>query len=62
MKLPNPLSPTLMKPMKRRAEICSILARGLVRLKARESIELLGENGESSLHFTADRSGHANPE
>ena len=62
MKLPNPLSPTLMTPMERRAELCSILARGLVRLKARESTELLCENGESSLHFTADRSGHANPE
>ena len=54
---PNPLHPRHMSPLERRAELCVILARGLVRL--RQSTELSDGGGESSLHFPPDRSGHA---
>lgn len=53
----NPLSPTLMTPMERRAELCRILALGLLRL--RQSTALSARDGESSLHFPPDQSGHA---
>ena len=48
-------------------EVCTILAAGLVRLRRRTAEDLArdaalgGENGESSLHFTAQPSGHAVP-
>jgi hypothetical protein len=62
MKRPNPLSPFLMTPAERRAELCRILALGLVRLCMRKSIELSDDMGESSLHFPPDQSGHATGE
>ena len=62
MKRPNPLSPFLMSPVERRAELCGLLALGLVRLKLRRSSELSDSTGESSLHFPPDRSGHATRE
>jgi hypothetical protein len=43
----------------RLAEVGSILALGLVRLRARQSSELFRRDGESSLDFTARQSGHA---
>lgn len=56
---PNPhLAPHL-------RELCSILAGGIVRLRRRTQEELardaapLGPDGETSLHFTAQQSGHA---
>ncbi len=55
----NPLSPFHMTPSERRAELCRILALGLVRLLQRQSTELSDRTGESSLHFPPDRSGHA---
>ena len=55
---PNPLHPCHMKPLERRAELCAILALGLIRL--RQSTELSDGGGDSSLHFPPDRSGHAN--
>lgn len=44
-------------------EVCGILARGLIRLRAHrpKSSELCGDGGESRLDFIADQSGHANP-
>lgn len=48
-------------------EACSILARGLVRLRSRAAEERgrqtanLAETGESRLHFTAHQRGHAKP-
>ena len=45
----------------RLAEIGEILAAGLMRLEARKSSGLLGQNGENSLHYDASQSGHANP-
>ena len=46
-------------------ELCSILAGGIVRLRRRTAEELardaalMGLDKETSLHFTADQSGHA---
>jgi hypothetical protein len=42
------------------AEIGDILARGLGRLKARQSSHLSADRRESSLAHVADQSGHAN--
>ncbi len=58
----NPLSPFHMTPAERRAELCRILALGLVRLMQRQSSQLSDPTGESSLHFTPDQSGHATRE
>jgi hypothetical protein len=55
----NALPPNQMKPADRRAELCRLLALGLVRLKLRQSSELSDGTGESSLHKPPDRSGHA---
>ena len=62
MKLPNPLHPRHMRPLERRAELCAILARGLIRLRMRDAIEPTDENGEFPLHNSADQSGHATRE
>lgn len=50
-----------MRPAERRAEICSILARGVLRLRARIWDNVSGDTGDCSLPFSPDRSGHANP-
>lgn len=57
----NPYPAALMSPLERRAELCRLLALGLVRLRARQSSDLSGAIGESSLPFRAHRSGHATP-
>jgi hypothetical protein len=59
---PNPLSSFHMTPTERRAELCRILALGLVRLLQRQSSELSDGTRESSLHFLPDQSGHATRE
>ena len=61
MKRPNPLSPALMSPRERRAELCALLALGLVRLRQRMCDDASRRVGESSLHYADDRSGHATP-
>lgn len=61
MKRPNPLSPGRMTPSERRAELCGLLALGLLRLRQASRDEVTGANGESSLHLPPDRSGHATP-
>ena len=43
MKRPNPLPPDQMTPAERRAELCGLLALGLVRLRMREGAKYLGE-------------------
>jgi len=58
----NPLSPFHMTPAERRAELCRILALGLVRLMQRQSSEVSEHAGESSLHFPHGQSGHATRE
>ena len=43
----------------RLTEIGGLLAQALMRLQGRKSSAILGEFGESSLHFTPDQSGDA---
>lgn len=57
----NPLQPDLMTPAERRAELCSLLALGLVRLRMREDGEVSDETGEICLHLSSDRCRHATP-
>ena len=40
MKRPNPLPPDQMTPAERRAELCGLLALGLVRFRLRETGEV----------------------
>ena len=45
-------------------EVCDILAIGLLRLRRRTAEDIdrdLGVDGESSLHFSAHQSVHADP-
>lgn len=57
----NPYPAARMSPAERRAELCRILALGLVRLRSRQSSGLSAGVGESSLPFSARQSGHATP-
>jgi hypothetical protein len=59
MKCPNPIHRLHMTPDERIGEVCSILARGLIRLKARQSRRVSADRGESSLACVGDQSGHA---
>ena len=61
MKRPNPLNPIHLKPLERRAELCGLLALGLVRLRMRNWSEVSDDNRETSLHSPADQSAHATP-
>jgi hypothetical protein len=54
----NPLSPDRMTAAERLDELAATLAAGLIRLKARQSRQVSGHRGESSLDFTANQSGH----
>ncbi len=56
---PNPLHPDKMTPADRRAELCTLLARGLIRLRMRENGELSGNTGEFRLHNSPTQSGTA---
>ena len=59
MKRPNPLPPEQMTAAERRAELCGLLALGLVRLVQREQGEPSDDIGEIRLHYPADRCRHA---
>lgn len=61
MKRPNAMPPDQMSPTERRGELCTLLARGLIRLRMRDSSELSGNNREFQLHNSADQSGTAEP-
>lgn len=61
MKRPNPFPPCQMTPAERRAELCGLLALGLVRLQIRDRAEVSDEIGESSLHYPANEWRHATP-
>ena len=61
MKRPNPLPPDQMTPAERRAELCDLLATGLVRLRMRDQAEVSDDSGESGLHYSADEWRHATP-
>ena len=54
---PNPYPTALMSPTARRAELCAILALGLIRLRMRDTMQHSDDTGESSLHFPPDESG-----
>lgn len=59
MQRPNPLSPSLMTPAERRADLCRLLALGLVRLRLRNADQPYDGAGEFPLHNPADPSGSA---
>ncbi|MCX7559665.1 hypothetical protein OS190_08800 [Sulfitobacter sp. F26204] len=61
MKRPNPLPPDQMTPAERRAELCGLLALGLVRFRMRDRAEVSDDTGESGLHYQADEWRHATP-
>ena len=59
--LPRPTNPSLPPHL---AEVCDILARGLLRLRSRtndKSDAPPADQGERLLHFTAHQRRHANP-
>jgi hypothetical protein len=58
---PNPLAPSAMTPAERRAELCGLLALGLVRLRMRETGEVSDDTGEGCLHYPPDQCRHATP-
>jgi hypothetical protein len=53
------LNPAQISPSERITELAEILARGLIRLRAAKSSPLSADDGESSLDFPPDQSGHA---
>lgn len=61
MKRPNALHPDRMTAQERRAELCRLLALGLIRLRQRDVAQLSDGIGESSLHYPANQSVHATP-
>ncbi len=54
----NPLHPRHLSPLERRAELCRILALGLLRLRQR-NLDTGAGSGGSGLHNPVDRSGTA---
>ena len=61
MKRPNPLAPDLMTPSERRAELCRILAAGIVRSCLNKSLQDAVNTRDSSLHFRLEQSGTVGP-
>jgi len=55
------LPPSLSDAKDRIAEMSEILARGLVRLRARQSRRVSAEVGESCVDFSVDQRGHDIP-
>ncbi len=58
---PNPLPPANMTPRERRAELCNLLALGLIRLRMREQGQHIERTGEFPLHNSGVQSGSAGP-
>ena len=56
----SPLHPNHMTADERLAEIGQILARGLIRLHAREASPLSADDGDSFVDLPPHRSRHAN--
>jgi hypothetical protein len=56
----NPLKPEMMTPAERLAELGQILARGLIRLHAREASPLSADDRDSFVDLPPHRSRHAN--
>ena len=61
MKRPNLFPSHLMTPAERRAELCRLLALGLIRLHARNCGQASDPTGEFPLHNSVDQSAHATP-
>lgn len=61
MKRPNTLPPGQMTPAQRRAELCGLLAIGLIRLRMRDGAEVSDLTGESCLHCLPNQCLHATP-
>ncbi len=61
MQRSNAISPDLMTAAERLDEVASILALGLVRLRARQSSGTSRTRGESSLDCSPDQSGGVLP-
>jgi hypothetical protein len=57
----NALDPDQMSAAERVAEIAEILATGFVRMQRRKSSRLSRNDGDGSLDFLPDRSGHDKP-
>ncbi|MDA1308599.1 MAG: hypothetical protein O2985_03230 [Proteobacteria bacterium] len=55
---PNPFPPDRMTTAERLGELASILAAGLIRLRARQSSKQSADRGDSCLDFPGHRSGH----
>jgi len=58
---PNPLPPATMTPRERRAELCALLALGLIRLRMRKQAQHIERTGEFPLHNSLHQSGSAGP-
>jgi hypothetical protein len=61
MKIPNPLSPDQMTDAERLDEAAEILARGILRLRARKRAAptvLSADCGDRCLDFSADQCGY----
>jgi len=61
MKRPNALSPDQMTTAERPAELCGLLALGLVRLRLRDHVQPSADSGERCLHYPPDQCLHATP-
>lgn len=61
MKRPNALPPDQMTAAERRAELCGLMALGLVRLRQRNRGLVSADTREFPLHNSADPSGSAGP-
>jgi hypothetical protein len=57
----NALSPEQMSAAELLDEIAEILARGLIRLRARKSRRISDDQGENSVDFSVDLRGHVAP-
>ncbi len=57
----NGFDPTLMESAERLSELAEILALGLLRLRARDSVRESSELGEFPLDFAARPSVHGHP-
>ena len=55
---PNLLAPRQLTAVERISEVAEILARGLIRLRARKSSPLSADRGDSFLDFPAAQRGH----
>lgn len=58
MQMPNPILPARMTAAERLGEVCTILANGLIRLKARQSRQISGGAGDSCLDLLASQRPH----